>query len=378
MLCMNEAAVREHRVEAKRVWTNGLVLLSPSAPPEFTPAEQWMTGADFGLPEPIYRAPGQFLRNIDDRTEYLINRLKDAWFKSQASDVSGPAVAYIPNAKKKVYDYIASRLGRDGITTTVIQPGEAVSVQTPPTLHYHGDYGPFDIVGDIHGCINEFNALAIKLGYQVDVTGLPVLRHPEGRQMVLTGDLVDKGPNPVEVLELAVASYEAGSMLWVKGNHDYRLQQCLTHGKRYPAGPQYGHTLEALSKVSHDFRARLLSCLEELPSHVVLAEGKLVVAHACIDIDKLGSMAPSMEKLCMFGETTGRQTSDGFPERLDWTRDYQGEPLVVFGHVADDMVRFTGNTVCVDTGCFQSGTLSAFRWPEREVVQVSAPHKVAA
>ncbi|HWB93792.1 MAG TPA: AAA family ATPase, partial [Puia sp.] len=53
------------------------------------------------------------------------------------------------------------------------------------------EHGPFDIIGDVHGCYDELVALLDKLGY-VEYEGL--WRHPMGRKPIFLGDLVDRGP----------------------------------------------------------------------------------------------------------------------------------------------------------------------------------------
>ena len=118
-----------------------------------------------------------------------------------------------------------------------------------------GESGPFDIVGDVHGCRSELEALLGRLGYaatESDVAAeatsdVPVYRHPEGRRAVFVGDLVDRGPDSLGVLRLVRAMVTAGSALAVPGNHDVKLVKALrgknvqtAHGSpgRSPSSPR--------------------------------------------------------------------------------------------------------------------------------------------
>jgi len=80
--------------------------------------------------------------------------------------------------------------------------------------------GPFDILGDVHGCYDELCELIAQLGYTLEnesgdpMTG-PRLSHPDGRKLVFVGDLVDRGPKTVEVLKLAMRNVAEGTAICV-------------------------------------------------------------------------------------------------------------------------------------------------------------------
>ena len=84
--------------------------------------------------------------------------------------------------------------------------------------------GPFDIIGDIHGCYDELVELLDKLGYQVTVEGVIP---PDGRKAVFVGDLVDRGPNVPDVLKLVMGMVKADNAICVPGNHDTKLKRAL-------------------------------------------------------------------------------------------------------------------------------------------------------
>src|SRR5688572_6763859 len=79
----------------------------------------------------------------------------------------------------------------------------AVIERQPLWNNLKHEHGPFDVIGDVHGCFDELVELLKNLGYEVaaDVSedgigadSRPPLRHPEGRKLVFVGDLVDRGP----------------------------------------------------------------------------------------------------------------------------------------------------------------------------------------
>ncbi|WP_228056566.1 AAA family ATPase [Microcoleus sp. LEGE 07076] len=94
--------------------------------------------------------------------------------------------------------------------------------------------GPFDMIGDIHGCCGELSQLLQQLGYQiVEKTSdsafwdYPTYAHPEGRKAVFLGDLVDRGPRILDTLKLVRNMVAASTALCVPGNHDIKLLKKL-------------------------------------------------------------------------------------------------------------------------------------------------------
>lgn len=231
-----------------------------------------------------------------------------------------------------------------------------------------GEGGPFDIIGDVHGCADELEELLAKLGYARDASG--VFGHEAGRQAVFVGDLCDRGPRVKDVFQLVMDMERAGSALCVPGNHDEKLKRFLD-GK----GVKIAHGLqETLDSLGDDeaFKTRLRSWLDARISHYVLDGGKLVVAHAGLKAAMQGRAAGAVRSFCLWGETTGETDEWGLPERVDWARDYKGRAAVVYGHTPVPRATWLNNTLNIDTGCVFGGALTALRWPEREVVSVPA------
>jgi protein phosphatase len=87
---------------------------------------------------------------------------------------------------------------REGFHRVFVLDGEAetdaaVIEREPLWNDRRAQHGPFDIIGDVHGCFGELTALLGRLGYVVDADGASA-RHPAGRTAVFVGDLVDRGP----------------------------------------------------------------------------------------------------------------------------------------------------------------------------------------
>ncbi|GKV67583.1 bis(5'-nucleosyl)-tetraphosphatase PrpE [asymmetrical] [Sporosarcina sp. NCCP-2716] len=229
----------------------------------------------------------------------------------------------------------------------------------------------FDMIGDIHGCYDELTELLSVLGYSLE-SGIPI--HPDGRSPVFVGDGMDRGPDSLRVLQLLFALQDSGKLHYSPGNHCNKLY-------RYAKGNnvQQTHGLETtvaeLDALPPDERQAVLSryrrFYEKLPLYLSLDGGSLIVAHAGLPERMIGAKpSGSMKTFVLYGDVTGETLPDGRPVRRDWAASYKGNPWIVYGHTPVREPRFTGNTVNIDTGCVFGGSLTAFRWPEKEIVSV--------
>jgi len=232
------------------------------------------------------------------------------------------------------------------------------------------EHGPFDIIGDVHGCYAELTELLGELGYEIDADGVTVTP-PEGRQAVFVGDYGDRGPDTPRVLRLVMAMAAAGTAICLPGNHDIKLVRKLK-GRDVQITHGLGETLEQLQAQPAEFHERVRDFLEGLVSHVVLDDGRLVVAHAGMKEAYQGRSSGRVRDFALFGETTGETDELGLPVRLAWAADYRGGAAVVYGHTPAAEAEWLNNTINIDTGCVFGGRLSALRWPERELVSVPA------
>ncbi|MBF9130720.1 polynucleotide kinase-phosphatase [Plantactinospora sp. S1510] len=234
--------------------------------------------------------------------------------------------------------------------------------------------GPFDIIGDVHGCRAELEALLLRLGWTLhrDEAGRPVNAiHPQGRTAVFVGDLVDRGPDSPGVLRLVMGMVAAGTALCVPGNHEQKLLRKL-RGRNVTVSHGLAETLTQLDAEEPDFVAEIAAFVDGLVSHYVLDGGRLVVAHAGLKAEYQGRASGRVRAFALFGETTGETDEYGLPVRYPWARDYRGSAMVVYGHTPTPAPEWINNTICIDTGCVFGGTLTALRYPDRELVSVPA------
>lgn len=231
------------------------------------------------------------------------------------------------------------------------------------------EHGPFDIIGDVHGCYDELTELLTKLGYAPDEAGL--WKHSEGRKAVFLGDLCDRGPRNVDTLKLVMAMTEAGTALCVPGNHDVKLVKLLL-GKKVQRTHGLEKTEKELLAQPEEFREKVRVFLDGLVSHYMLDGGRLAVAHAGIKEHYQGRGSVRVRDFCLYGETTGETDEYGLPIRLDWTSEYRGRALVAYGHIPHIEPEILNNTYGIDTGCVFGGKLTALRYPEKILVSVPA------
>jgi polynucleotide kinase-phosphatase len=234
--------------------------------------------------------------------------------------------------------------------------------------------GPFDIIGDVHGCREELETLLRRLGYDLvrDEAGRPVGgSHPDGRTAVFVGDLVDRGPDSPGVLRLVMGMVLAGTAICVPGNHEQKLARKL-NGRNVHLTHGLPETLAQLAEEPPAFTEEVRVFIEGLVSHYVLDGGNLVVAHAGLKEAYQGRTSGRVRSFALYGETTGETDEYGLPVRYPWARDYRGSAAVVYGHTPTPKPEWINNTICLDTGCVFGGSLTALRWPSRELVSVPA------
>ena len=233
--------------------------------------------------------------------------------------------------------------------------------------------GPFDIIGDVHGCYDELLELLSRLGYHEDPEA--GLRAPESRRAVFLGDLVDRGPEIVEVTRLVMKMVAAGQALAVPGNHDIKLERYL-HGRKTTISHGLAESIDQINALPEEERMtwknQFSAFVDQQISHLVLDQGKLVVAHAGMKAAYQGRASGRVRAFALYGDTTGETDEFGLPVRNDWATDYRGPAAVIYGHTPVLDAAWLNNTINIDTGCVFGGSLTALRWPERELVSVAA------
>ena len=247
-------------------------------------------------------------------------------------------------------------------------------VRTPLYNDLRHQTGPFDVIGDIHGCRVELELLLDRLGYLLDrddagraVGG----RHPERRRAVFLGDLVDRGPDTPGVLRLVIGMVAAGTAFCVPGNHENKLLRAI-RGRNVQVTHGLAESLAQLAAEPADFRAEVDAFIDGLVSHYRLDGGRLVVSHAGLIERFHGRASGRVREFCLYGQTTGETDEFGLPVRHPWAQEYRGSAMVLYGHTPVATPEWVNNTLCLDTGCVFGGRLTALRYPERELVSVPA------
>jgi len=251
---------------------------------------------------------------------------------------------------------------------------EAATLERQPLWNNKRDeHGPFDIIGDVHGCCDELEDLLTQLGYTH--TGPEgAWSHPEARKLVFLGDLVDRGPRIPDVVRLVMDTIKCGHALCVPGNHDVKFMRAIW-GKTVRIAYGLAESLEQFKAYEEHYRgfSRIAAdFIDTLVSHYVLDGGKLVVAHAGMKEAMQGRGSGKVREFALYGETTGETDEFGLPIRYNWASEYRGDAMVVYGHTPVPEPEWLNRTINIDTGCVFGGKLTALRYPELQLLSVPA------
>ena len=273
---------------------------------------------------------------------------------------------------------------RTYLLNSVEQIDSTSIVREPLWNNRHHEHGPFDIIGDVHGCCDELEQLLQKLGYHlapisIDADGNSgseyTYHHPEGRKVIFLGDLVDRGPRILDTIALVQNMIKAEQAMCVIGNHDDKLLRQI-QGKNVKINHGLECSIAEIDQLPPETKADTISYIQEflasLISHYVLDDGKLVVAHAGLKQEHHGRGSGAVRAFAMYGETTGEIDEFGLPVRHNWAAEYRGQAMIVYGHTPVPEPVWLNNTIDLDTGCVFGGQLTALRYPERELVSIPA------
>ena len=228
-----------------------------------------------------------------------------------------------------------------------------------------------DIIGDIHGCFAELKKLTETIGYGWN-SGIPV--HPEGRKLAFVGDLTDRGPDSLKVIETVwELVIEKGQAFYSPGNHCNKLYRYFLGNKVLIAHGLETTVAELESLTERDkkkIRKKFMDLYETSPLYHILDGGKLVIAHAGIREDYIGKYHSRVKTFVLYGDITGEKHPDGSPVRRDWAKYYSGKATIVYGHTPVREPRVLNNTYNIDTGAVFGGKLTALRYPEMELISI--------
>lgn len=231
------------------------------------------------------------------------------------------------------------------------------------------------VIGDIHGCIEEFKELLERVGYD-----------KEKDIGISLGDLVDRGPDPAGCLELALDQ----NLILIAANHEDRLLRWRQREEAIAAGvikendvnlkEVHQYTLKQIE--AHPRRVELWRYIQ---NHRLVYEFEAggIVYH-CVHggyNPALGINTPKKQMIRMRGldpETYEfyKSNKGKAPKgSVFWAKLWQGPQVVIFGHsVFDDVMHFQ-SAIGIDTGACFGNKLSALIIEEdgsRQAVSVAA------
>jgi protein phosphatase len=251
-------------------------------------------------------------------------------------------------------------------------------LSTPhPRIHRRYDVEQCDVIGDVHGCYDELADLLVELGHEdlLDPDISPA-REGEKPRVVFVGDIVDRGDKIVQALRLVHRLCVRGHALTVVGNHDDRFLRWLC-GRKVEIRHGLEESVAQFELIAEPERSRwreeLIEFISALPWALHLDQGRLIVAHAAWHAELHDERsADRIRAYTLYGPTTGHQTPEGFPERIDWAPAYGGPELVVFGHQIYDAPYWHDYAIGIDTGCVFGGALTSLRYPGMTIASIKS------
>ncbi len=209
-------------------------------------------------------------------------------------------------------------------------------------------------VGDIHGCHAEFGELLERLAPTKD------------DQLVLLGDLVNRGPDSTKVIDLARA-HGARSVL---GNHELRLLNFRRTGDK-------DHLKEDDQRTIAQLRPEDWAYLESMaPTHLIPELDTVFVHGGFVPGEPWQQQPASVVTRVQVIDREGRPRKRAdCPDCPSWADLWKGPPFVIYGHTPRDEIYRLPWSVDIDTGCVAGGHLTACILPERRFIQVKARKK---
>lgn len=219
-------------------------------------------------------------------------------------------------------------------------------------------------VGDIHGCIDEFNELLRKLQYD-----------PKTDRLILLGDLVDRGPDSQAVLQRAINL----NLECVMGNHEHKFVKWFR---------SQGSKVDVYDR--KDYYTKLtdqqINYIINMPTYIELDD--VIAVHAGLKPgvllseqrkDDLMYLRYTDDKRKFISLKTINKIGKEAAGAKYWTEFWHGPKSVVYGHNVYDykeplIEERAPDVMCygIDTGCCFGGHLTALIWETKEIVQVKA------
>lgn len=219
--------------------------------------------------------------------------------------------------------------------------------------------GRLIVIGDVHGCYEDFCKLLEELNFEVEKDNL-----------IMAGDLVNKGPESIKVIRKAM---KIGAVV-VRGNHeDSALSAYYDHLRGDPIPAKYEWV--------KDLKKKHLRFLENLPFAISIPNYQLIVVHAGLVPETPLSKQDlfSMYKMRDLKKCEIRNSwiplERGTDESIPWASQWTGPQHVIFGHDSTRRLQLHPFATGIDTGAVQGGQLSACVFPQMS--KIPAPNAPA-
>jgi polynucleotide kinase-phosphatase len=241
-----------------------------------------------------------------------------------------------------------------------------------------------DFIGDIHGCLDEFLEMLNKLGYKENDEGYFI--HPEGRKILSLGDVLSRGPRSIETLQFFQKHVAAGLAYMIDSNHGWKIARWLdgknvkmAHGDENVASEFEEYERNFGSEAAEKLKEQIKELLLQAKSHYIIRKNgvnAVVAVHAGIKDHYIGKQSPRISDFCRYGDSEGLDES-GKPIRKDWTVSHKSSELILWGHDPKPQPLLVNNTLNIDQGVVFGGSLTAYRYPEKQFVSVKAKQDYA-
>ena len=241
-----------------------------------------------------------------------------------------------------------------------------------------------DFIGDIHGCYEEFLEILTKLGYQENEEGYYI--HPEGRKILSLGDVMSRGPRSIETLQFFQKHVAAGHAYMIDSNHGWKIARWLdgenvtmAHGDENVAAEFEEYERKYGTEATEELKEQLKTLLIEAKSHYIIRKNGVnaaVAVHAGIKDHYIGKKSGRISDFCRYGDNEGLD-ENGKPIRKDWSIHHNSSELILWGHDPKPQPLLVNHTLNIDQGVVFGGSLTAYRYPEKQFVSVKAKQDYA-
>lgn len=239
-------------------------------------------------------------------------------------------------------------------------------------------YG-LDFIGDIHGCYDEFIELLDKLGYKANQNGL--YTHPKKRRIISLGDVMSRGPKSLLSMQFFYDHVKNNLAYMIDSNHGWKIARWLDgrkvelkHGDEKVEQDfleyQHSHGIEVANKLKRNYKDLFFNA----PSHLIFSmknESDIIAVHAGIRDDFIGFENKRIKDFCRYGDVDGMDEK-GKPIRKEWYLNHKSSEIIIWGHDPKPEPFTINNTINIDQGVVFGGKLTAYRYPEKELVFVNA------